>query len=109
MVESKREINEVISVERRFYLCSIKANAKRFAQACRGHWAIENQLHWVLDVSFAEDQCRVRSGFAAENFDTLRHMALNILKSDSSKKWGIKTKQKAAGWDHHFLLDLLKI
>jgi predicted transposase YbfD/YdcC len=107
MVESSREINGEKSTERRFYLCSIRADAKRFASACRGHWSIENQLHWSLDVSFNEDQCRVRCGYAAENLAILRHMALNILKSDSSKKCGLKAKQKVAAWDHDFLLHLL--
>jgi hypothetical protein len=75
----------------------------------RCHWAIENTLHWSLDVSFAEDQCRVRSGYAAENLAILRHMSLNILKGETTKKRGIKGKQKNAGWDHSYLLKLLRI
>ncbi len=109
MVESIREIQGQVTVERRFYIGSIGADAQSFARAVRGHWAIENALHWCLDVSFAEDQCRVRSGYAAENLALLRHMALNILKSESTKKRGIKGKQKAAGWDHSYLLTLLAI
>ncbi len=109
MVESIREIQGQVTVERRFYIGSIGADAQNFARAVRGHWAIENALHWCLDVSFAEDQSRVRSGYAAENLALLRHMALNILKSESTKKRGIKGKQKAAGWDHSYLLKLLAI
>ena len=73
----------------------------------RGHWGVENRLHWVLDVSFNEDQCRVREGNAAENLATLRHLALNLLRQDTQKKRGIKTKQKCAEWDHNYLLSLL--
>ena len=109
MVESTRELQGQVTTERRFYICSIEANVETFARAVRGHWAIENSLHWSLDVSFNEDQCRVRMGHAAENFAILRHMALNLLKSDSTKKVGLKIKQKCAGWDHSYLLSLLAI
>jgi predicted transposase YbfD/YdcC len=109
MVESIREIQGHTTVERRFYLGSIPADAKTFARAVRGHWAIENALHWSLDVSFAEDQCRVRAGYAAENLAILRHISLNLLKQETTKKRGIKSKQKNAGWDHAYLLKLLAI
>jgi len=109
MVESIREVGGQTTVERRFYLASIPADAKNFARAVRGHWAIENNLHWCLDVSFAEDQCRVRSGYAAENLAILRHLSLNLLKQETTNKRGIKTKQKVAGWDHSYLLKLLAI
>lgn len=109
MVESIRESQGQRTVERRFYLASIAADAKNFARAVRGHWAIENSLHWSLDVSFAEDQCRVRTGYAAENLAILRHISLNILKQETTKKRGIKGKQKNAGWDHSYLLKLLAI
>ncbi len=109
MVESIREIQGQVTVERRFYISSMAANAREFARAVRGHWAIENALHWCLDVSFAEDQCRVRTGYAAENLALLRHMALNILKGETTKKRGIKGKQKIAGWNHSYLLKLLAI
>ncbi|MEI8235508.1 MAG: hypothetical protein WCH57_12610 [Verrucomicrobiota bacterium] len=69
---------------------------------------MENQLHWSLDVNFGEDQCRIRAGYASENLAILRHMSLNILKADTTKKRGIKGKQKNAGWDHSYLLSLLK-
>jgi len=108
MVESLREIDGVITRETRFFLTSIQANAKTFARAVRGHWAIENSLHWSLDVCFAEDACRIRLGYAAENMAILRHIALNVLKNDSTKKRGIKGKQKNASWDHSYLLSLLR-
>ena len=109
MVESTREIQGNSTAEVRFFLCSIKADAAEFARAVRGHWGIENQLHWSLDVAFGEDQCRARVGHASENLARLRHIALNILKSDTTKKRGIKGKQKNAGWDHSYLLHLLSI
>ena len=107
MVESLREINGQTTRELRFYLSSLPANARNFARAVRGHWSIENSLHWCLDVCFGEDDCRVRLGHAAENLAILRHFTLNILKRNSSKKRGIRGKQKNASWDHSYLLSLL--
>lgn len=94
MIESLREIDGVTTSEIRFFLASIPAEAKNFARASRGHWSVENCLHWSLDVCFAEDDCRIRSGHAAENMAILRHIALNVLKRDATKKRGIKGKQK---------------
>ena len=108
MVESIREVQGKVTREVRFFIGSIGANAGTFARAVRGHWAIENTLHWSLDVSFAEDQCRARSGYAAENLAVLRHMSINILKGETTKKRGLKGKQKNAGWDHSYLLKLLR-
>ena len=109
MVESIRENQGQVTTERRCYISSLRAKARTFARAVRGHWAIENSLHWSLDVSFGEDQCRVRVGHAAENFAILRHLVLNLLKADTTHKVGLKAKQKCAGWDHHYLLSLLSI
>jgi predicted transposase YbfD/YdcC len=108
MVESIRQIGENTTVEKRFYLSSLKADAKEFARAVRGHWKVENQLHWILDVCFSEDQCRARTGYAAQNFAILRQIALNTLKRDTTKKWGVQGKQKSAGWDNNYLTLLLK-
>jgi hypothetical protein len=74
---------------------------KRFARACRGHWSIENQLHWVVDIAFDEDHSRTRKGHAAENLASIRHEALNLLKQEKTAKVGIKTKRKMCGWDHN--------
>lgn len=109
MVERIREIGGHTTSELSFYLCSIAAQARLFARAARGHWAIENELHWSLDVSFHEDQSRVRNGHAAENLNILRHISLNLLKRDTTKKRGIKGKQKNASWDHSYLLSLLAV
>lgn len=108
MVESERQIpGKSVTLERRYFLSSLSLDTKRFAGAVRGHWSIENNLHWVLDVQFGEDQSRARFGYAAENLAALRRLALNLLKRETTKKRGIKGKQKNAGWDHAYLLRLL--
>ncbi len=76
----------------RYFICSISADAKVFSQAVRKHWSIENQLHWVLDVSFNEDLSRVRRGNAAENMSVLRHLVLNLLKKKNKRKERVKSK-----------------
>ena len=108
VVESRREVNGACSVERRYFVSSHTAEDAAFmAGAIRGHWQIENALHWQLDVSFREDECRVRTGHAAENLSRLRRMALNRLKSDRTLKVGVAAKRKRAGWDEPYLLKLL--
>jgi predicted transposase YbfD/YdcC len=110
VVESVREIGGQTSTERRYYLSSLALDVKKFARAVRSHWGVENQLHWVLDVVFGEDQSRARAGHAAENLATLRRWALNLLKADTRKtKRSIKGRIKAAGWDHNYLLHLLAL
>lgn len=109
LVESIREINGQASVERRYFLSSLELDVKTFARAVRGHWGVENKLHWVLDVCFREDQSRARAGHAAENLATLRRLALNLLKREKTKKRGIRGKQLSAGWDHSYLLRLLGV
>ncbi|NOQ45436.1 MAG: ISAs1 family transposase [Desulfobulbaceae bacterium] len=91
-----------VSTECRYYLCSIDKDAKQFSEAVRSHWGIENSVHWVLDVSFREDESRVRKDNAPENLAVLRHIALNLLKH-SPRKASIKAKRKIAGWDNEFL------
>lgn len=109
MVEAIREISGQRTVERRYYLTSLPMGVEMFARAVRGHWGVENKLHWVLDVCFREDQSRARTGYAAENLATLRRLALNLLRREKTKKRGIKGKQLNAGWDHAYLLRLLGI
>jgi len=109
VVEAVREIKGQTSTERRYYLSSLPCDISRFATAVRGHWGVENQVHWHMDVSFGEDQSRARTGYAAENLATLRRLALNLLKRDITKKRGIRGKQRIAGWDHGYLLHLLGI
>jgi len=108
MVESTREVmGEKSTMEKRYYVSSLPADAKQLGEAIRQHWGVENSLHWSLDVSFREDECRVRTGNAAENFSVLRHIALNLLRQETSKKVGIKTKRNVAGWDHAYLAKVL--
>lgn len=110
VVEAVRQVGEQpATVERRYYLSSLGLDAARFARAVRGHWSVENQCHWMLDVNLGEDQSRARLGHAAENLGTLRRLALNLLQREKTKKRGIKGKQKNAGWDHSYLLKLLGI
>lgn len=109
MVESERIVDGKTTKERRYYISSLSLDAARFARAVRGHWGVENSLHWVLDVQLNEDQSRARSGYAAENLATLRRLALNMLKKETTKKRGIRGKQKNAGWNHVYLLKLMGI
>jgi predicted transposase YbfD/YdcC len=108
VVESIRQVNGQCSRERRYFISSLSVlDATTMARYVRGHWGVENNLHWQLDVSFNENQCRVRTNHAAENFSRLRRMALNLLQSDKSLKVGIKAKRKKAGWHEPYLLKLL--
>lgn len=107
MMRSERRQADKITVETRYYLSSLKCNADKHLRTIRSHWTIENQLHWVLDVAFDEDRCRVRKGYAAQNFAILRHCALNLLKQEPSAKCGIQAKRKKAGWSNDYLLKVL--
>lgn len=109
LVEAIREvIGGAKTLERRYFISSLEANAEQALRAVRGHWAIENSLHWCLDIGFREDDCRVRETKSAENLATLRHIGLNLLKQEKSCKLGIKSKRKKAGWNEDYLLKVLK-
>ena len=107
MVESRREIGESVQIDTRYFLTSLPAQGVRFAQAVRQHWGIENSLHWVLDVSFDEDACRIRKDKGAQTFAVLRHIALNLLRREPHHKRGIKARRKRAGWDRDYLVQVL--
>lgn len=110
MVEAEREVlGRAASVERRYFISSLAADAKQALRAVRGDWQVENSLHWVLDVAFREDGCRTRTGNAPENLATLRHIAVNLLKQERSCKLGIKSKRLKAGWDEGYMLKVLNI
>jgi predicted transposase YbfD/YdcC len=101
MVESRREIGDKVSCERRYYLCSI-TDATRIAQAIRRHWAIENQQHWILDVQFGEDAHRTRKNHSAANLGMIRRAALNLLQQDTSNTWSVKRRKMRANFDLNY-------
>jgi len=103
MVESIRTVNGKSTTSRRYYIASIEKNAQNFSTAVRTHWSIENSLHWNLDVSFREDESRVRKDHAPNNFSVLRRIALNYLKNEHTLKRGIEVKRNKAGWDTTYL------
>jgi predicted transposase YbfD/YdcC len=107
MVESERRLNGKVSTERRYYLSSLSQDAAVINAAIRSHWTIENGLHWVLDVSFHEDSCRIRKDHAPQNMSLLRQIALNLLGQDKSTQVGISAKRKKAGWDDAYLVRIL--
>ncbi len=109
-VESQRVQSDKTTVERRYFISSLAGkDARAMGQIIREHWGVENKLHWSLDVSFGEDNCRIRKDFGAENFSRLRRIALNLLKQEKTLKRGIKAKQHKAGWDEQYLLKVLQI
>jgi predicted transposase YbfD/YdcC len=105
---SRRLKNGKIKRESRYFITRLSQDAKQLAEYIRGHWSIENQLHWILDVDFREDDSRIRKDNAPENLAVIRHIALNILKQDKHIKASIKGKRKCAGWDNSYLVKLLK-
>ncbi len=96
-----KEVSEV-----RYYLSSLPPGVKRFADAVRGHWAIENSLHWVLDVIFKEDLSRLRKGHGARNMAVVRHFALNLVRAAADKR-SIKRRRKCAAFDDEYLAQIL--
>ena len=106
MVDARREVAGKVTLETRYDIGSIGTSAARFARATRGHWGIENGLHWNLAISFREDECRVRDPVARENLAVLRHLALSRLKNDDTKL-GLQNKRLKAGWDERYLTKLL--
>jgi predicted transposase YbfD/YdcC len=109
MVESEREIDGKVTRETRYYISSLPGDAERFGAAARGHWAVENSLHWSLDIAFREDDSRVRSGNAPANLATIRRLALSLIKQDPHRKIGVKASRKRAGWDLDYLKKLLRV
>lgn len=108
MVKSERIVDGVPSWEVRYFLCSRMMTAKAFAKAARGHWGIENSLHWVLDVAFREDDCRVRKDHAPENLATVRRLALNLLREEKTVcKLGVKAKRHRCAIDEEYLQTIM--
>lgn len=107
MVKAQRRSGEQKSIKYRLFISSLPSDAQRILHAVRTHWEIENKVHWVLDVVFREDDCRIRKGNGAQNFAVLRHIALNLLRQEASVKGSIRAKRLKAAWDHHYLLKIL--
>jgi predicted transposase YbfD/YdcC len=107
-VECTRIINDKSSTERRYFISSHSGRqAQKIATLVRNHWRVENELHWTLDVSFNEDQCRIRIENAAENLARIRRISLILLKNDKTCKLGVKSKRAKAGYDRNYMLTLL--
>jgi len=105
-VASRAELNDRSRFETRYYVSSAALSAARAAEAVRSHWAIENSLHWVLDVTFGDDQSRLRTGHGAKNMAIVRHFAINLMR-DVKDKRSIKLRRKRAGWDPKYLATIL--
>ena len=106
-VERRCQQNGTVTVDTRLYISSLPCDSSLLQHAVRLHWGIENRVHWVLDVAFREDDCRIRKGHGAHNFSILRRLALNLLRQDTSTRLGIKNKRLRAAWDPSYLISLL--
>lgn len=107
LVRTERRSGDKTEVGQHYFISSLDGTAKTLGRAVRHHWRIENSLHWVLDVSFREDDCRVRVGYGPENLTLLRHIALNLLAREQTAKRGINGKRLKAAWDTDYLLKVL--
>ena len=106
MVESTRETGAKIEQETRLYITSLTLLASLLGPIVRSHWAIENSLHWVMDMIFRDDECRVRTDHAPTNFTTIKHMAHNLIRKASGKD-SLRVRRKVAAWDDDFLATLV--
>jgi predicted transposase YbfD/YdcC len=106
-IESTRRIGDAVSIEARHYLSSLPADAPRLSQVIRSHWGIENRLHWVLDLAFHEDSSRVRADHAPENLAIIRHLALNLLRRDPTRRIGLKNSRFKAALSDAYLRSIL--
>ena len=107
IVERERTVGTRTTTERRYYISSLPAEAERIAQAVRSHWEVENRLHWCLDMQFNDDQSRLRTGFAANNLAIVRHIMINLVRLNTSRKASIKTKRLLAATSDQFRAELL--
>ena len=106
VVESRRELGDKIERETRFYITSLVLLANLLGPIVRAHWAIENSLHWVMDMIFRDDECRVRTDHAPANFATIKHMAHNLIRRAPGKD-SLRLRRKVAAWDDDFLASLI--
>ena len=109
-VTATRESGSKVTEETRYFISSLSANnPAKLEHAVRAHWAIENNLHWVLDIAFDEDSNRTRKGHSAANLAIIRHIALNLIKKEKTSKVGVKTKRLKAGWNNDYLLRIIGV
>lgn len=106
-IVSQRQLGGKTTIQTRYFISSLAPTAQRALAICRDHWHIENDLHWVLDIAFNQDHNRVHKDHAPENLSVLQHIALNLLKQETSTQASIKTKRLRAGWDNAYLLKIL--
>ena len=106
IVDSIREIGDKIEQETRFYITSLVLLANQLGPILRSHWAVENSLHWVMDMVFRDDECRVRTEHAPANFTTIKHMALNLIRNAPGKD-SLRLRRKVAAWDDDFLASII--
>jgi predicted transposase YbfD/YdcC len=97
------------TIETRYYISSLPNNAQKLGKSVRSHWGIENSLHWVLDVGFREDDCRIRKDYDPQNFATIRHISLNLLNQEKTSKTNVKNQRLRAGWDEKYLTNILAV
>jgi predicted transposase YbfD/YdcC len=107
VVESERHQGDQVSLERRYFISSLNVDAKTSLAGVRSHWAVENNLHWVLDIAFREDECRIRKGFGAENMAVFRQIALNLIKQEKTVKLGVKNRRMLAAADDDYRMKVL--
>ncbi|MFH2063946.1 MAG: ISAs1 family transposase [Pseudomonadota bacterium] len=106
-VQRERHVGDKVSIETSYYISSLEQDVRKIARAIRGHWQIENSLHWVLDMIFDEDRCRVRKDHAPANMAILRHIVLNMVRQEKTFKGSIQTKRLKAGWENDYMLKIL--
>jgi len=108
MIQSSRKVKEKTAIQNRYYISSLQGNAKKINDAIRQHWAVENKLHWSLDVAFKEDLNRIRKGNGAQNFSIIRRICLNLLKLETSTKVGLQNKRLKAARSDKYLFKVLQ-
>ncbi len=109
LIESVRIVKGKTTIESRYYISSLPNDAQKLGESVRSHWGIENSLHWVLDVGFREDDCRIRKDNAPQNFALIRQLSLNLLNPEKTSKTGVRNKRLRSGWDDDYLTKILAV